>query len=194
MNLYTVIKPLACCIGRMCHNVSYEGLENIPKNKGCIICCNHFSNWDAIFLANPIKRQIHFLAKKELYKFKLFGWILKKLGAIYVDRDSKNFNVIDIAVSHIRNNRFVGIFPEGKRSKTGELLKPKAGAAMVALKTNSDILPVGIKYEKPLKFRSKAKVTFGKIIHSNDFYKSEQTATQIRELSKLIMEKISDCL
>ena len=104
------------------------GLENLPKNEGYIIAGNHTSNFDAIRIGVQFPGHIRFLAKIELFKFKLFGAFLKKLGAISVDRGKADAGAIRMAEKAILDGAPLVIFPEGKRRKSFDRTKGKKGA------------------------------------------------------------------
>lgn len=187
---FNIIKNIAIFVAQKYYRVSYHNIENIPKNRGCLICCNHISNWDPVLIYAPIKTKIYFMAKNELFKFSLFGYILKKLGAFPVKRGKKDMESIDYTVDLINKNKFVVIFPEGTRSKTGEFLRPKSGAAMVAYKTGSDILPVRIIYQNKNRFLSRVDVIYGKLISSESLNIHDGSLKDIKNASLFIMESI----
>lgn len=192
MVLYNIIKNFVVYIAQKWHKVNYYHTENIPKDKGCLICCNHRTFWDPVYLAAPIKTKLFFMAKNELFKTPLISWILKKLGAFPVKRGKKDVNAINHSIDLMNDNKFVVIFPEGTRSKTSEFLKPKAGAAMVAYKTKSSILPIRIIYHEPIKFRSQVDVIYGKLISPEELNISDNSMNDIKNASLFIMENIKN--
>lgn len=192
MIFYKFVKNSVIFASKIFFNVNYYGIENIPQNQGCIICCNHRSNWDPILISKPIKKYLYFMAKEELFKYKFLGNFLKKLGAFPVARGKKDASAITTSINLINNNNFIVIFPEGTRSKNGDFLKPKAGAALIAYKAHADILPIKIIYHEPIKFRSKIDVIYGKVIPANKLNITENSLQQIRDASKFIMDNIKN--
>jgi 1-acyl-sn-glycerol-3-phosphate acyltransferase len=175
--------------------------ENIPKSGAIIFCPNHTSNIDSILLAVSTKRRIRFMAKSELFKNKIFAVFLRKLGVFPIKRKTRDESALKIAENILKNNGALGIFLEGTRSKTGELLRPKSGASLLAIKTNSPILPVciaSIVNKGIVRIFRKTVVKFGKIIFPQDiicfnFSKENKKIIQRRILRsnlKLINEAI----
>ena len=132
---------------RLFMRVRVVGAENIPsQGEPIILCSNHISNWDPVLLivAHP-KRHVHFMAKAELFCNPLFSWFLgKQLGAFPVRRGKGDTGVIDTASHILEEGKIMGIFPEGTRSKTGKLLSPKSGAALIAARTGASVLPAAV--------------------------------------------------
>ena len=94
------------------------------------------------------------MAKKEYYDSKKTRWFFKGVGCIFVDRENKDEKAVQSALEVLSDNGAIGIFPEGTRNKTKKFLLPfKFGAASLAHKTNSLIVPVGV--TGTYKFRSK---------------------------------------
>lgn len=170
-----------------------QGRENFCDLKnGFLICSNHISNLDAIFISIAVKRKIYFLAKSELFKNYFISYLLKKLGAISIRRGEKDTNAINIAENILKNNKILGIFIEGTRSKNGDFLRPKSGAAILACKTNSLIIPVCITpiNNKKIKIFQKTIINFGKPIKNTNFDCNSYKA--IRSATEFIMNRIKE--
>lgn len=124
--------------------------ENLPKKKQkAIITSNHYSNWDPLLFDGFCGRKFIFLTKKELFKNKFIGFILKGIGAIPVDRDNMSLATYKAVINELNKNHQVFIFPEGTRNKSGskELLEIKSGFLTFASKADCDIIPALI-YQK----------------------------------------------
>ena len=138
--LYKILRPLITGFYKLFFRPKFIGTENIPISGRVVLAGNHTSNFDAALLISATKRNVHFLAKKELWngpKKIIFG----NLGLIPVDRKSKDGNALIIAERYLKKEKLIGIFPEGTTEKTGELLKFKKGAVKMATDTNSPIVP-----------------------------------------------------
>lgn len=130
------------------------GSENIPKSKAVILAGNHIHLLDPCASIVATKRQINFLAKKEVFEKKIGNWFFTKLGCFPVDRDGYNVRTIKKTKEVLKSGGVIGIFPEGKRNKTEELLLPlKDGVVSLAKKTDAWIVPYSI--TGTYKFRSK---------------------------------------
>lgn len=138
--IYFLIRIIATPLFR----IRVHGIENIPKDEKYIICANHKSFLDPIFVALAINRQVHFIAKKELFEIPILKNILKKLNAIPAQRDGKDLSVLRDSIKLIKKGKILGIFPEGTRVKEIKRENIKDGAGYIALKSKTDILTIEI--------------------------------------------------
>lgn len=192
-DLYTFIRCVAKPIVKVIFPKQIvEGIENIPEDKGFILCCNHTHFMDVAFLIVNIKRKINFMAKKELFKNKLIGKFLSLMGAFPVDRGAgKGVPAIKIAEDIFKNGEIMGIFPEGTRSKDGIPKKAKSGVAIIAYETKAPILPISIYYEGKLKLFKKVTIRIGKIINPEELNMQSIERQELRRSSAYIMDKIT---
>lgn len=107
-----------------------------------IIISNHFSLTDPIRLALVIPRPVHFMAKQELFNSKLKRVLLKQLLAFPVYRKQADMLSLKQAMTVLDRGHIFGIFPEGRRSITGELDSFEKGAAFLALRCKAPVIPV----------------------------------------------------
>lgn len=158
--LYTFCRNIIAVLYRIIFRFEVIGAEHIPKDGGVILCCNHRSNNDPIFLAICQKRPITFMAKDSLFKIPVLGFLLRKIAAFPVKRGSGDIGAIRTAVEVLKEKRMLCIFPEGTRNKTNEpLLEFKAGAVLIAYKAEASIVPCAISGKiRPF---SKIRVEFG---------------------------------
>lgn len=194
---YKVIRFIFAPIIKIIFNLHFEGTENIKENGSALICSNHRSLFDPIFIAVGIKkRSLCFMAKMELFKFKPFGFLLSKLGAFPVNRGTGDVGAIKKAEEFLNQGKLLLIFPEGTRSKDGNPLRPKSGAVYIASDTGADVIPVAVCFEgKKLSFRKKVTVCFGKTIPNSDIKISEENKViESRRSSALIMDSIIELL
>ncbi len=120
------------------------GRENIPQKDSFIMVSNHGSLLDPPLLGHALERNISFMAKAELFKIPILGFIIKACGAYPVKRGIADKNTIKTACKKLLNNNSIGIFIDGKRQKNGRVNKPKQGAALLAFKNQKLLLPVAI--------------------------------------------------
>jgi 1-acyl-sn-glycerol-3-phosphate acyltransferase len=129
--------------------VRVEGaIDDIPKEGPVILAANHASNADAVilgaWLTERLGRRIHWLGKKEMFDWPIVGWVFRNGGVHPVDRASADVDAFRLAERVLEEGHVLMIFPEGTRSPTGELQKPKDGLAMIALRSGAPIVPIGI--------------------------------------------------
>ncbi len=120
------------------------GRENIPQKNSFIMVSNHGSLLDPPLLGHALGRNISFMAKAELFKIPLLGFIIKACGAYPVKRGVVDKNTIKTACKKLSNDNCIGIFIDGTRQKNGRVNKPKQGAALLAFKNQKLLLPVAI--------------------------------------------------
>ena len=140
------------------------GVENVPKEGGFVVACTHNGYIDILNLGTSMMpREIHFMAKKQLFEIKGLGWFITKLNAFPVDRENPGPSVIKIPRQLIKEGKIVGIFPSGTRSSENSELK--AGAITIAQLSKAQILPaayIGPKDVKGVFKRQKGYLIYGK--------------------------------
>lgn len=137
-----------------------RGVENLPR-EGVMICPNHSSNWDPVFvfIALPRDYDLRTMAKGSLFQIPVLGWIIKKLGGFPVARGDSDIQAIKTAIQTIKSGGNLMLFPEGRRVKKEGEAVAKGGAAMIAIRTGATLVPVYVEHEKRL-FR-RHRVIFG---------------------------------
>ena len=145
------------------------GRENIPKKDSFIMVANHGSLLDPPLLGHALGRNISFMAKSELFKIPLLGFVIKACGAYPVKRGIADKNTIKTACKKLSDDNCIGIFIDGTRQKNGRVNKPKQGAALLAFKNQKLLLPVAIvnshrliKFKFCIPFFSKIVIKVGK--------------------------------
>lgn len=177
---------------KLFYNFHIEGAENIPQDRPLVMASNHRSYADPVILTMPMKRPVTYMAKEELFKNKLFGWFITKLGAFPVKRGGGDMQVIEDSVAILESGRHLVIFPEGTRSKDGKVGKGKTGVALIAAKSGADVLPCGIIFEgEKLRFRSKLTLRFGKVIPAAEIAVEDASPKALKEVKKRIMGEIT---
>lgn len=183
IKFYSGIKKVLNVPFKLLYNPVINGLENIPRSP-YILAGNHKSMLDIVLLMTSIDDEVHFMAKKELFDNFLIKKIFEKMGAFPVDRDGTDIGALKTAFSILKNNEVLGIFPEGTRNKTDEILLPfKDGVTRIAAKTKTLIVPFGIagKYKRNSLF-----LNIGSPIEMNDYDKNIRTEVLEESVKKLI--------
>ncbi len=154
---------------RIIYRPKMNGLENLPKDEGYIICANHMNYLDAAGLILCNKFPIRFIAKADLYRFGILSYLGHLFDIIPVKRDKSDINSIKLCLKALKNKEILGIFPEGTRKGLEKNAKVKNGAVFLADKAKVKIIPVGISGS----FKPFTKVTFnyGKPIDVQEFKK-----------------------
>ncbi len=189
--VFVVGRFLAIPMYKFLFHYKVKGKKNLPKKGAYIVCSNHISNYDPLLISMTQKRQIYYMAKKELFEKKLFAALISELGAFPVDRGAGDGKAIQQAEEIVADGRLLGIFIEGTRSKTGEFLRPKSGASMVAFQTKTPVIPVCITpKDKQIKMFHRVTISWGKPIPHEELGLEKGTPAEFRHASHMIMDEI----
>lgn len=142
--IYRLLKYLATMILTTVRRWDVRGRENLPHSGGVVLVANHVSYWDPVVVICAFSRKVHFMAKSELFKIPVIGYVLRIAGSFPVRRDRSDREAIRTAIRLLEEGQVVGVFPEGTRSHSGELLKPHLGAAMLAAKAKVPMIPIAL--------------------------------------------------
>jgi 1-acyl-sn-glycerol-3-phosphate acyltransferase len=159
-----------------------EGVEHIPAEGPVIIASNHRSLADPPLIGAGIPRVVHFLAKKELFEFKPFGWLITRLNAHPLNR-AAGIGALKDAQEILEQGGVVILFPEGRRSKTEELQKPKHGVGMIAVRAKVPVVPAYIHNSGFLSRFKRISVTFGPPIPAGEI-------SDYEKMAQLVMARI----
>ena len=143
---YRVIYTLFVWPVRAIFPIKVVNPENIPTEGGCLVCANHTSMLDVLILSAGLKRQIRYMAKKEVMTVPVLGKFLSALGAYPVDRGGADVGSIKQTISFLESGEMVGIFPQGTRHLgVNPATTPiKGGVGMITWHTKATVLPVCI--------------------------------------------------
>jgi 1-acyl-sn-glycerol-3-phosphate acyltransferase len=185
--IYRLLKFLASMILKVLRRWSVEGNEKLPANGGIVLVANHISYWDPVAIICAFNRKVHFMAKAELFNIPVLNYVLKIAGSFPVRRDTSDRSAIRTAAKLLEEGEVVGIFPEGTRSHTGELLKPNLGASMIAARAGVPMIPVAVIGTRGVFGRVKVRVG-----NPVDICKPGKCSkSDLEKASDLIMEQIN---
>ena len=125
-------------------HLDVSGAEYVPKTGPAIVAANHRSMLDVPVLVMACPRPITFMAKRELFGDPLRRWAFHTMGGFPVRREIADIRAIDVALAVLERGQVLGMYPEGTRSRTGQMLPFLKGAAWLALRTGAPIVPCGI--------------------------------------------------
>lgn len=186
--IYSIVKGILKPILKLLYRVEVKGKENFPQETGYIICSNHTHNLDPFIVACFMNPQIHYIAKKELFKNRLIAYFLKKFNAFPVDRQKADISAIKTAIKILKGNEILGIFPEGTRMKTGEIGHAEPGIAMIAIKAKAQVIPIGI--SGGYKIGKKVLLNCGQPINLEKYYGKKLNIEEYQSISEVIMDEV----
>lgn len=181
-----LLKPLFM----LYYNPKIIGKENIPKEGAVLIVGNHKHVYDQFLTIIATKRGIHYMAKKEYFEKKFSKWIFDHVGCIPVNREIKDNKAVEKALSVLKDDGAIGLFPEGTRNKTEQFLLPfKFGTVSMAKKTNATIVPFGLTGD--YKFRSKnLTIRYGKPFKVGDMSLEKANERLYKEIERLMKNNL----
>ncbi|MEA4882201.1 MAG: lysophospholipid acyltransferase family protein [Clostridia bacterium] len=142
--LYGFVKLVMKAFLRAFHGFRATGQENVPMDGALIVVANHASMLDAPALGCAFPRQILFMAKAELFRNPFSRALLMAVHAFPVKRGQVDREAYRRSMEILKEGKVLGIFPEGTRSKTGDMQQAHPGAARFALQTGTPVVPAAI--------------------------------------------------
>ena len=135
-------------VARLLWGARVEGSEHIPSTGAFILVGNHSSNLDPLILGwavgNRTGRMIHFMAKAEMLRWPVLGWLATQSAVFFVRRGEGDRSAQRFALEALAAGRPIALHPEGTRSRDGHLKAGKSGAAFLAMRSGAPLLPAGI--------------------------------------------------
>ena len=183
--LYKILRPIITVLFKTLYRPTIIGDENIPKTGRVILAGNHTHNLDCAMLISSTKRNIHFLAKAELFTG-IKKILFSNMGLIPVNRKTKDRNVLKHAYNYLNNEKVIGIFPEGTFGR-GKILTFKIGAVKMSYETKSQIVPFSITGTYKL-FSKDLKIVFGKPIK----IKNDDLDKENERLRNIVVKMVGD--
>jgi 1-acyl-sn-glycerol-3-phosphate acyltransferase len=142
---YAMIQRLMALAMRLLYRIQIEGTERVPPAGALLVVCNHSSFLDPPAIGAMFPRQLHFLAKRELFGIPLFGRIIAALGSVPIARGSVDRGALETVSGVLRHGGALLLFPEGTRSSDGTPQPPKPGIGfLVAQLRDVKIVPLRI--------------------------------------------------
>ena len=188
---YKLFMPFMRLGFRLWYKPRIIGAEKIPKDGAIVIAGNHKHILDQCLTIIATKRMIHYMAKKEYFDGK-FAWFFRAMGCIPVDRANIDIKSVKSAMKVLKRDGAIGIFPEGTRNRTDDLLLEfKPGAVTLAKKTDAYIVPFGLTGE--YKFRSKTlAVRYGEPFKVDGMTVDEANERLYKEVERLMLKGMEE--
>lgn len=121
-----------------------RGIEGLPSEGGALFLINHQSFLDPLLAGLPLRRPVSFLARDSLFRVPVIGWILRNTYVMPINREAASTASLREAIRRLDHNFYVGIFPEGTRTTTGEVGRLKPGFLALMRRSKVPVYPVGI--------------------------------------------------
>ncbi len=164
--------------------------EKVPADGPALLCAVHNNMLDMFFIGYKLKRWIYWMAKEELFRNPVAGYLFQKLGAFPIKRGTGDVGSIKTAYKHFEDGNIVGIFPQGHRVKARNRKSAavKPGAALLAINAGVKVIPASV--EGDYRLFGRIRVVFGDP-YSIEVEKGKKlTNDELSEISRDIMQKI----
>ncbi len=191
--IFKIIRAVLNFIFFGIYGLHVEGSENVPEKGAIIVAPNHKSDWDPPLIGVAFKtRIIHYMAKEELFKNPVFGWVLRQFGTFPVKRGTVDRTAIRQAMKELKAGNPLGIFPEGTRIRKEGLGRFHSGMASLALMTGTPVIPVAVIGSRDMpKRKGPLAVLIGKPVPVE---KQRATDEKVAELNDIVKGKIQELM
>lgn len=186
---YRILRAFLAAWLRILHPVIHvHGRENIPEGP-CMLCCNHSSFSDPVWVIvyGKLSRLPRIMAKQELMKLPVLGWLYRKLGAFPVDRGATDLKAVQTTLKTLREGNRVLIFPEGTRVRKGKKVEAHSGALLMANRAKVPVVPIYVSTKKHL--FSRINLRFGEP-YFPEYAAAKATPEELTLRSAELLEKI----
>jgi len=182
-------------ISKFVFRIKVSGTEHLPRQGGFIVAANHISYYDPPLVGAWCMREVYLMAKRELFRNKVFGTILYRVNAMPVRRGALDRQALEMAVEKIEQGYGLTIFPEGTRSRTGDFLEPKPGIGMIAHRARCPIVTCYLHGSNRLMDcfmgRERLSITYGEAIPSEWVASMPSRKESYLLIARRVMEEIS---
>jgi len=167
-----------------------RGTEHVPAKGGFIVACNHISFWDPPLVGASLPREVHFLAKEELFTNRAFRWLISSLNAIPIRRGLSDPGGVKRALDVVSRGAGLVMFPEGGRVKEGELKPALPGVGLLSVKAGVPVIPAYVsgsdRIKRAILRLHRVEVTLGEPY----FPPAEAEGVRARELYRGVGEEV----
>jgi 1-acyl-sn-glycerol-3-phosphate acyltransferase len=191
---FRVTRKILYILLKLLFGLRVFGRENLEIAGNFLFASNHISYADPPVVGSSFNREVWFLAKKELFNNRFFGWLIRKYHAVPIDRNSFDRKAIRTIVKLLKSGHSVLMFPEGTRSRDGSIKKPKEGLGYITINSGADIIPVYIKGSdrmlRALLRKDSLEVHIGPPIYIGGEYESDDRKRDYRLISSMVYQSI----
>ncbi|MCS7049816.1 MAG: 1-acyl-sn-glycerol-3-phosphate acyltransferase, partial [Verrucomicrobiae bacterium] len=129
---------------RLYHRGRVVGAENVPATGPCVLAGNHVSFLDPPFFGLACRREMYFLARDTLFRWRPMGWLLRSWNCVPVRREGGDLAAMRTVLRLLEQGQAVLIFPEGTRSRDGRLQEARPGIGMIVARARVPVVPMRI--------------------------------------------------
>ncbi len=184
---------------RLLWRATVDGTFDLPPGQGAILVSNHRAPIDPTFLYLSTRRIVHWMVAKEYVIHPALAWFFRETESIPVNRGGIDTKATKIAIRYAQAGGLVGMFPEGRINKTGDVLLPgRPGAALIALRARVPIVPMYVDGSpfndsvfSPLFMPARVHLTIGKPIDLSEYYERASDREAQRAVTLVVLKEIA---
>ncbi|MGD0112532.1 MAG: lysophospholipid acyltransferase family protein [Armatimonadota bacterium] len=199
--LYAMARVFLRAFFRLFNRWEVVGRERVPAEGGVLLIANHTSYVDPPIVGTASPRPVNFMAKAELFRIPVLGWLIRRTHAFPVRRDTTDREALRRAIRLLRDGRVLLVFPEGTRSPDGRVMEAEQGAAFIALSAGAHVVPVAIDgadrvlpRHSPIVRPGKLRVAFGEPVDLSQLCGQRLTREVLGQASERMMEALRGLL
>ena len=187
--VYLFCKYVCWFYFRLGWRLRVNGSQNVPLAGPVIIAANHRSYADPPLVGVAVKRNVHFLAKEELFRFRPFGWLISTLNAHPLRRGASDVRAFKASRDILQQGEALILFPEGRRIREDALAPAKAGVGMLAAMAECPVIPAYIQNSAHMNQFKRLSVSFGSPLFAKNYPSYQALADDVmQQISRLKME------
>lgn len=195
--IYSIVKFILKFAFKILFRWEIYGRENLPMSSGAILAANHTSFLDPLLIGAPIPRKAYFFARSDVFRPRLWGWFLKQLHSIPIERDEPSLSSIKAVLTLLRSGEIVVMFPEGTRISGRRLGEAKGGLGMMVAKSAVPVIPAYIsgaasalpKKAKMIRLK-KIKIIYGRPLYLTPLLEGTCRRDGFQRISDRVMTEI----
>ncbi len=173
-----------------------RGTEHVPRAGGFIVACNHISFWDPPLVGAALPREVHFLAKEELFANRAFRWLIASLNAIPIRRGLSDPGGVKRALDVVSGGAGLVMFPEGGRVKEGGLKPALPGVGLLSVKAGVPVVPAYMsgsdRIKRAILRLHRVELTFGQPYFPPAETEGARTKELYRSVGEEVMRRIAE--
>jgi 1-acyl-sn-glycerol-3-phosphate acyltransferase len=139
--IYGFCKGVCRVVTTLMCDFKVVGIEHVPRKGGALLICNHQSYLDPVLVGVQLQRHVSFIAKSQLFELPGLGWLIPRLNTFPVRRGESDVSAIKEALRRVHEGQILTMFPEGTRSRDGNLLPIQAGIALMVKRAEAPVIP-----------------------------------------------------
>lgn len=141
---YGFLHVVCRLVGVVLYGIRVRGRHHVPRVGGALVLSNHQSHYDPVLIGLACDRRLNYVARSTLFRFAPFRWLINSLDAIPIEREGSGLAGLKETLRRLKRGELVLLFPEGTRTRTGEVGVLKPGFSALAHRARVPLVPVGI--------------------------------------------------